>query len=228
MRQTARGERRAGRMLREIRSDKSWRSFAIWLRAILWNINHTTALQSVLTCAPVLQSRLVLSQWSESIYLFDGIHFSLNRERGRNYFFDSGETKTFSAERAKRDKNLILRRVNEANTSTNEFQLFQIKVDVTEVKMTLASRARKRGMIGHRVAANNKCIGSRAKEVFFIFHFFQVRRKKTSNGMGKELVVIFLHLKMGFHRRNSFLCKITDWTQSFFVVCLKWSLRGNS
>ena len=44
--------------------------------------------------------------------------------------------------RAKRDKNLILRRVNEANTSTNEFQLFQIKVDVAEVKMTL-SRARK-------------------------------------------------------------------------------------
>ena len=151
MRQKARGEGRGGRMLREISPDKSWRSFAIWLRAILWNINHTTALQSVLTCAPVLQSRLVLSQWSESIYLFDGIHFSLNRERGRNYFFDSGETKTFSAERAKRDKNLILRRVNEANTSTNEFQLFQIKVDVTEVKMTLASRARKRGMIGQPI-----------------------------------------------------------------------------
>ena len=170
--------RRGGRILREIRSDKSWRSFAIWLRAILWNINHTTALESVLTCDPVLQSRLLLSQWSESIYLFDGIHFSLNRERGRNYFFDSGETKTFSAERAKRDKNLILRRVNEANTSTNEFQLFQIKVDVAEVKITLASRARKRGMIGHRVAANNKCIGSRAKEVFFIFLFSRLEGRK--------------------------------------------------
>ena len=79
--------------------------------------------------------------WSSSSmkwahYLFDGIHFSLNRERGRNYFFDRSETKRFSAGRAKSDKNIVLRLANEANTSTNEFQLFLIKVDVTEVKMT--------------------------------------------------------------------------------------------
>ena len=84
---------------------------------------------------------LIPDSWSSSSmkwvhYLFDGIHFSLNRERGRNYFFDRSETKRFSAGRAKSDKNIVLRLANEANTSTNEFQLFQIKVDVAEVKMT--------------------------------------------------------------------------------------------
>ena len=116
---------------RGIRTDKSWRSFAIWLRGIFWNINY-----------PKPHSRReCFDSWSSSSmkwahYLFNGIHFSFNRERGRNYFFDSSETKTFSAGRAKSDKNIVLRLANEANTSTNEFQLFLIKVDVAEVKMT--------------------------------------------------------------------------------------------
>ena len=146
---------------RGIRTDKSWRSFAIWLRGIFWNINY-----------PEPHSRPeCFDSWSSSSmkwvhYLFNGLTFSFNRESERNYFFDSSETKNFSAGRAKSDKNIVLRLANEANTSTNEFQLFLIKVDVAEVKMTLASRARKRGMIGHRVAANNKCIGSRARKYF--------------------------------------------------------------
>ncbi len=78
-----------------------------------------------------------LNEVSPSIYLMASTFHLIERERGRNYFFDSREIKTFSAGKAKRDKNLILRRVNEANTSTNEFQLFQIKVDVAEVKMPL-------------------------------------------------------------------------------------------
>ena len=155
--------------------------------------------------------------------------FIKSRARGRNYFFDGSEIKTFSAGRAKRDKNLILRRVNEADTSTNEFQLFLIKVDVAEVKMTLHPEFSL--VLGSeawegRVAANNKCIRSRAKEILFIFHFSRLEGR-TSIGMGKELAVIFLHLKTGFHLRNSFLCKIADWTQSF-LLCLRWSFRGNS